>query len=118
MAQFAYRKNNICSLEDHPIQSEADAIAVVKRKIVKDSSFSSQLFGSASEFVDTLHETENCCSSARTRNIFGVIVWSVYLEAKSSAQYNRRTVYVEMSNCGEIFHDLSYKDVGDKETLP
>ena len=31
MAQFAYRKNNICSLEDHPIQSEADAIAVVKR---------------------------------------------------------------------------------------
>jgi hypothetical protein len=118
MAEFAFRKNNICSLEDHAIQSEADAIAVVKKKIVKDRSFSSQLFGSASEFVDTLHETENCCSAARTRNIFGVIVWSVYLEAQASAQYNRRTVYVEMSNCGEVFHDKSYKDVGDKETLP
>jgi hypothetical protein len=93
-AEFAYRKNSICSLEDHPIQSEADAIAVVKKKIVKDRSFSFQLFGSAPEFVDTLHETENCCSAVRTRNIFGVILWSVYLDAKASAKYNRRTVYV------------------------
>jgi len=119
VADFAFRKNNICSLEDHAVQSEADSIAVVKKKIVKDRSFSSQQFGSADEFVDTLREAaENCCSATRTRNIFGVIVWSVYLKAKASAKYNRRTVYVEMSNCGEIFHDASYKDVGDKETLP
>ncbi|XSC45838.1 hypothetical protein ACF1BQ_007395 [Bradyrhizobium sp. RDT10] len=118
IADFAFRKNNICSLEDHAIQSEADAIAVVKKKIVKDRSFSSQQFGSADEFVDTLREAENCCSATRTRNIFGVIVWSVYLKAKASAKYNRRTVYVETSNCGEIFHDASYKDVGIKETLP
>jgi hypothetical protein len=113
--QFAFRKNNICSLEDHPIRSELDAIDVAKKKIVKDSSFSSESFGSAHEFVDTLGEIENCCSATRARNIFGVIVWSVYLKAKASAKYNRRTVFVEMSNCGEIFHDFSYKDVEDRE---
>lgn len=113
IAEFANRKNNLCSLEDHPIKSEADAIAVAKRKIVKDSFFSSQMFGSAPEFVDSLHETENCCSAARARTIFGVIIWSVYLKARASAQNDRRTVHVAMSNCGEIFHDLSHKDVGD-----
>jgi len=113
--EFAFRKNNICSLEDHSIQSESDAIDVAKRKIVKDSFFSSQFFGSAHEFVGALDETENCCRATRARNIFGVIVWSVYLEAKASAKYNRRTVFVEMSNCGDIFHDFSYKDVADRE---
>jgi hypothetical protein len=117
-AEFAYRKNNACSPEDHRIQSEADAIAVVKKKIVKDRSFSSQQFGSADEFVDSLREVENCCSAKRSRNIVGVIVWRVYLEADASAKYNRRTVYVEMSNCGKISHDESYKDVGDRETSP
>lgn len=116
--EFAYRKNSACLAEDHRIQSEVDAIAVARKKIVKDRSFSSELFGSASEFVESLDNTENCCSASRTRNIFGVIVWSVYLEAKPSANHNHRTVYVEMSNCGEIFHDGSYKHVGDKETSP
>ena len=91
--EFAFRKNNICWVEDHSIQSESDAIDVARGKIVKDSFFSSQLFGSAHEFAGALNETENCCS-ARSRNIFGVIVWSVYLEAKASAEYNRRTVFV------------------------
>ena len=116
--EFAYRKNNSCLPEDHRIQSEADAITVVKKKIVKDRSFSSEHFGSADEFVDSLREVENCCSATRRRNIFGVIVWSVYLEANASAKHNRRTVYVQMSACGEIFHDASYKNVGDKETMP
>ena len=68
--------------------------------------------------MDSLREVENCCSAERNRNIFGVIVWSVYLEANASAKHNRRTVYVQTSACGEIFHDASYKDVGDKETMP
>ena len=117
-AEFAYRKNNACSPQDHRIQSKVDAIAVVKKKIVKDRSFSSQQFGSADEFVDSLREGENCCGAKRSRNIVGVIVWRVYLEASASAKYNPRTVYVEMSNCGEISHDASYKDVGDRETSP
>lgn len=111
IVDFALRKNNICSLEDHVIQSNTDAIAVARKKIVKDRSFSSQSFGSAHEFEGTLDETENCCSATRARNIFGVIMWRVYLKAKASDKYGRRTVFVEMSNCGEIFHDLSYKDV-------
>jgi hypothetical protein len=113
--EFAFRKNNICSVEDHSIRSDSDAIDVAKRKIVKDSFFSSQSFGSAHEFAGALDETENCCSATRARNIFGVIVWSVYLEAKASAEYNRRTVFVEMSNCGDIFRDFSYKDVADRK---
>jgi hypothetical protein len=113
--EFAFRKNNICSVEDHSIQSELDAIDVAKKKVVKDSFFSSDAFGSAHEFVESLVETENCCSAERARNVFGVIVWSVYLTAKATAKYNRRTIFVEMSNCGEIFHDFSYKDVADRE---
>lgn len=58
-------------------------------------------------------ETENCCRATRARTILGVIIWSVYLKAKASAQYGRRNVHVAMSNRGEIFHDLSHKDVGD-----
>ena len=109
-ALFAYRKNNVCSADDHPIQSGIDAIEVAKRKIVKDRSFSSDSFGSAPEFVDLLDETENCCGAARIRTIFGVIVWIVDMRAKASARYRDRTVHVEMSNCGEIFGDDSYKD--------
>jgi hypothetical protein len=115
VAEFAFRKNNICSVEDHAIRSEADAIEVARRKIVKDSFFSSRSFGSAHEFEGTLDETENCCSATRSRNIFGVIVWRVHLEAKASAKHNRRTVFVEMSSCGEISHDGSYKDVAFRE---
>src|SRR5262245_24690162 len=62
--EFAFRKNNICSVEDHAIQSNADAIVVARKKIVKDRYFSSASFGSAHEFEGTLDETENCCSAS------------------------------------------------------
>jgi hypothetical protein len=88
--EFAARKNHICSIEDHAIQSETDAIDVARKKIVKDSFFSSRSFGSAHEFEGALDETENCCSATRSRNIFGVIIWRVYLEAKASTKPNRR----------------------------
>lgn len=110
-AIFAYRKNNVCSADGHPILSGVDAIEVAKRRIVKDRSFSSDSFGSAPEFVDSLDDTENCCRAVRTRTIFGVIVWSVDMRAKASARYRDRIVHVEMSNCGDIFGDDSYKDV-------
>lgn len=80
--ELALRKNNICSVEDHSIQSEPDAIDVAKKKVVKDKFFSSDAFGSAHEFVESLVEAENCCSAERTRNGVGVIVWSVHLTAK------------------------------------
>ncbi|WKA30716.1 hypothetical protein [Bradyrhizobium roseum] len=72
MTQFAYRTNNFCEPGDHPIQSEADAIAVAKRKIVKHSFFSSDSFGSAPDFIDAVERTENCCRAIRSRNILGL----------------------------------------------
>jgi hypothetical protein len=52
MAQFVYRTNNFCEPGDHPIESESDAIAVAKRKIVKNPFFCSERFGSVPDFVD------------------------------------------------------------------
>src|SRR5437667_276733 len=43
VAVFAYRTNS-CGPGDHVLRSEADAIAVAKRKIVKNSHFSSNSF--------------------------------------------------------------------------
>lgn len=104
-AEFSYRMNS-CALGDHVIQSEADAIEVAKRKIVKDPRFSSSRFGSAPDFVDDLSETENCCSAVKTRNYSFVVVWEVRLFAQTAARPNQRVAIVMLSNCGSyIFAD-------------
>jgi hypothetical protein len=122
MAQFVYRTNNFCEPGDHPIESEADAIAVAKRKMVKNPFFSSERFGSAPDFVDALGRTENCCNAIRSRNIIGLIFWDVYLGASISTTPNTgiywrpsrssqsHTALVAMSNCGVISTSDSYKD--------
>ena len=120
VAQFSYRTNNFCEPGDHPIQSEADAIAVAKKKIVKNSFFSSDSFGSAPDFVDAVARTENCCHAIRSRNILGLIFWDVYLGARirpSASLYPgmptdffSHSALVAMSNCGLISTSYSYKD--------
>jgi hypothetical protein len=120
MTQFAYRTNNFCEPGDHPIQSEADAIAVAKRKIVKHSFFSSDSFGSAPDFIDAAERTENCCRAIRSRNILGLIFWDVYLGARirpSASLYPgmptdffSHSALVAMSNGGLISTSHSYKD--------
>jgi hypothetical protein len=120
MVEFAYRKNNLCEQGDHPIQSEADAIAVAKKKIVKNPFFSSESFGSAPDFVDALERTENCCHAARFRNALGVIFWEVHLGAKMRpsaslypgmpTHFSSHIAHVVMSNCGSISTSESYKD--------
>lgn len=105
IAKFAYRMNS-CAPGDHVIQSEADAIEVAKRKIVKNPRFSSSRFGSAPDFVDDLSETENCCSAVKTRNYSFVVVWEVRLFAQTAARPNQRVAIVMLSNCGSyIFAD-------------
>jgi hypothetical protein len=99
VSEFAFRMN-ICGPGDHVIQSEADAIEVAKRKIVKDPRFSSSRFGSAPDFVDDLSEMENCCSAVRTRNYSFVVVWEVNLFARTAARPNPRHATVMLSNCG------------------
>src|SRR4051794_34333503 len=120
MAQFVYRTNNFCEPGDHPIESEADAIAVAKGKMVKNSFFSSERFGSAPDFVDALGRTENCCNAVRSRNILGLIFWDVYLGASISTTPNTgiywrpsrssqsHSALVAMSNCGVISTSDSY----------
>jgi hypothetical protein len=71
IVQFVYRTKNFCEPGDRPIQSEADAIAVAKKKMVKNPFFSSGRFGSAPDFVDALERTDNCCNAIRSRNILG-----------------------------------------------
>lgn len=107
-AEFAYRTNSICSPGDHIIQSEADAIEVAKKKIVKDSHLSSESFGSAPDFVDALSETKDCCSAIGYRTAFFVIVWEVSLAAETLAKPNHRFAKVFLSNCGSIFTYESY----------
>ncbi len=106
--EFAYRTNS-CAPGDHVIQSEEDAIEVAKKKIVKSSYFSSESFGSAPDFVDSLSETEGCCSATRSRTPFFVIVWEVSL-SESVAKPNYRLAKVFLSNCGVIFTRKSYID--------
>lgn len=108
--KFAYRTNNICGPGDHIIQSEADAIEVAKKKIVKYPQFSSSKFGSALDFVDSLSDMEDCCGATRSRNAFFVITWEVSLAAQTAARPNRRFAMVSLSNCGEVFSDNSYID--------
>jgi hypothetical protein len=122
VAQFSYRTNNYCGPGDHPIQSEADAIAVAKKKLVKNPFFSSERFGSAPDFVDALERTGNCCNAIRSRNIIGLIFWDVYLGASISTRPNTgiywrpsrseqsHTALVAMSNCGVISTSYSCKD--------
>ncbi|MFG3591914.1 hypothetical protein [Bradyrhizobium sp. RDI18] len=122
IVQFVYRTNNFCGPGDHPIQSEADAIAVAKTKMVKNPFFSSERFGSAPDFVDALERAENCCNAIRSRNMLGSIFWDVYLGASISTTPNTgiywrasrsaqsHTALVAMSNCGVISTSDSYKD--------
>ena len=98
IAVFAYRTNS-CSPGDHVIQSAADAIAVAKRKIVKNSHFSSESFGSAPDFVTSLDQEVGCCRATRSRTIFGVVVWEVSLISTKI----HRSAEVALSNCGDIF---------------
>jgi hypothetical protein len=111
-ASFAYRLINVCGPGDRFIRSEADAIEVAKKKIVKNSHFSSQRFGSATDFVESLSDQENqenCCDAIRFRTAFLVIVWDVSLSQRTG---NSRFVKVFLSNCGTIFTGESYIDPG------
>jgi hypothetical protein len=105
-AEFAYRTNS-CGPGDHVIQSETDAIEVAKKKMVKERKFSSETFGSAPDFVDSLSGIKDCCYATRSRTPFFVIVWRVSLSNEAAGR-SRREATLYLSNCGDIFTDESY----------
>ena len=97
--EFALRMNS-CEPGDHVIQSEADAIEVAKKKMVRDPRFSSESFGSAPDFVDDLNDTDDCCSAVKTINYSFVVEWEVRLLAQTTARPQQRIAVVRLSNCG------------------
>lgn len=121
--EYARHINSSCSADGRPIVSEADAIAVAKKRIVKNPFFSSDRFGSAPDFVDALDQ--ECCDATRSRSIYGLVSWDVDMETRLPPEPNPhpelngmkvirrvvRSVHVSMSNCGEIFIGDSYKHI-------
>ena len=112
LAEFAWRTNS-CAPGDHVIESEANAIAVAKQKMVKYPKFSSDEFGSAPDFVDSLSGVEDCCFATRYRNSSFVVVWEVTLSNKANVR-NHRAATLHLSNCGStVFTGESYIDYGN-----
>jgi hypothetical protein len=55
-------------------------------------------------------KTEKCCEAAKSRNIYGVIVWEVSLHGQTIDEPRARNVSAQMSlsNCGAVFIDDSF----------
>jgi hypothetical protein len=100
-ADIAYRLNNVCAVEQHIIESEADAIAIAKNKAVSNDSGEFN-----ASFLDALSKAEHCCTVIRDRNgFFLVIAWHVSLSARDG-----RFAQITLSNCGDVFDEDTYWD--------
>ena len=108
MALFAYRTNNICGPRDHILQSEVDAIEVAKEWVSKRRSYGWQGI-SGVDVRDAMNRTSDCCDATRSRNWSGVIVWQLSMYADRGA--DRIFVTMQLSNCGELFHDTHFSMV-------
>jgi hypothetical protein len=107
-AVSTYRTNNLCDPGDHIIRSEADAIKQAKIRFNRARYGSHGIAGHLDEkpeLVDFSRRGDNCCSAARSRNVFGVIGWQVYLDGETVGEPTVRNVGVSMvlSNCGAVF---------------
>jgi hypothetical protein len=116
LAEFAYRKNNICHLGYHILQSETDAIKQGKTEYFRakyDPGDTPGYSTTKPERVDW-SPTDECCRATRTRNVFGLIVWHVSLHGVTVGEERPRYVSAQLSlsNCGESFRDDSYLDTG------
>jgi hypothetical protein len=109
IGQFVYSTNNICSGDEHLIESEADAIEVAKNRLIKDPFFSSEEFGSALDFLNALLQTRNCCEVIKRRALFLFIVWDVYLFAETPTK--RLSAMMGLSNCGRIAAETKFKAI-------
>jgi hypothetical protein len=109
---FAYQLNNVCSPGDHVIQSEGEAIKQAQIRIIRARYGSHGVPGYIDEkpgYAD-FGKTENCCEAAKSRNIYGVIVWEVFLHGQTIDEPKVRNVSAQMSlsNCGAVFIDDSF----------
>jgi hypothetical protein len=109
---FAYQVNNVCSPGDHVIQSEGEAVKQAQIRIIWARYGSHGIPGYVDEkpgYAD-FGKTENCCEAAKSRNIYGVIVWEVSLHGQTIDEPRTRNVSAQMSlsNCGAVFIDDSF----------
>jgi hypothetical protein len=109
LSEFAYRSNNICGPGDHIIQSDADAIKMAQSRLFRARYGCHGIAGYVDEMPDHVDfsHVENCCEATRSRTVFGVIVWQVYLSGETIGEPKKRRVGVSMklSNCCVVFHD-------------
>jgi len=110
-AKFTYRWNNVCEPGDHIIESDTDAIKLAQTRIIHARYGSHGIPGYIDEkpgFAD--FSRSDCCSVSKSRNVFGVIVWEVYLRGETVGEPKTRNVsaLVQLSNCGEVFRDESF----------
>jgi hypothetical protein len=111
-ASFAYRLNNVCGPGDRVIESESDAIKQAQARTFKAHYITHGIAGYVDEkpaLIDFDH-TDNCCKATRSRNIYGVIIWKVYLDGETTGEPRNRHVGVNiaLSNCGAVFSDDSF----------
>jgi len=108
VVEFAYRKNS-CAPGEHVLLSEDEAIKQAKNRISRARYGSHGVPGYVDEKPHAVDfdQTLNCCKAIRTRNIFGVIIWDVYMDGETIGEPKKRKVGVDMrlSNCGAVFHD-------------
>jgi len=112
LAQFTYRLNNVCGPGNHIIHSDADAIKQAQIRIIRARYGSHGIPGYIDEkpgYAD-FGQTDNCCKVTRSRTIFGVIVWEVYLDGETIGEPKKRRVsaLMRLSNCGEVFDEESF----------
>src|SRR4051812_1747193 len=93
LVAFTYRKNS-CGPGDHVIQSEADAIKQAKIRISMARYGSHGVPGYLDEKPDLVdfEKSTDCCKATRGRNIFGVVVWDVFLKGETIGEPRKRYV--------------------------
>ena len=111
-AALTYRKNNICSAGDHPIQSEAEAIKQAGIRFSRANYHRHEISGYFDGMPELVvwDQAIDCCKVTRTRNIFGVIVWEISLQGETEGETTTRRVdaVMSLSNCGAVFTDDSF----------
>jgi hypothetical protein len=93
-ASFAYRLNNVCGPGDRVIESESDAIKQAQARTSKAHYITHGIAGYVDErpaLIDFDH-TDNCSKATRSRNVFGDIVWRVYLDGETIGEPKKRYV--------------------------
>ena len=111
IVEFVHRTNYTCAAGDRIIQSETEAIKQAQIRIIGARYGSHGIPGYVDDKPGYADFSQmNCCTAARTRTIFGVIVWEVTLRGETLDEPRKRYINAQMalSNCGTVFAGESF----------